>query len=471
VNGINYTFATDGEYSWNVECTNNASVTNSSPLNYSLGIDSSTPAVTLVSPANGNVTNDSSTIAFKFNVTDETVSLLSCSLFLNDSLYASNSSVLNATLTAFSVSVANGNWTWNVSCADAAGNSNSSNRSIEVNVAASFTFSNVRVEDIRGTSAVVKFDTSVATTDWVWLSLYSNFSPSTNTSVNDTLSSTHSVVLSGLSFSTTYHYRACGADAYGAEACSSVGSFTTTGGGPQPTPTPSPSIEPSTEPSVEPSVEPSPTPSASPTPSVSVTPTPSVEPSVQPRVGPGEGGDETVVTVVGGSELSEGTGAVSECNSTVCRAGESAKVVVRRTIEVVQTPKGVLTRVKLRVSNEGKAAAFGVSVSEFVDSLAKGERVDYSLAPDSFFEGGAEWVIDVLPPGESREFAYAVFRRATLSEVGGSRPPVVFVRSAGAVSASLDYSLFYAAAALIAAAALARTALFFKQKREKRKKD
>jgi hypothetical protein len=107
-------------------------------------------------------------------------------------------------------------------------------------------------------------------------------------------------------------------------------------------------------------------------------------------------------------------------------------------------------------------------VSEFVDSLAKGERVDYSLAPDRLFEGGAEWVIDVLPPGAVREFSYAVFRRAAPNELESAQPPVVFVKSAGIVSAKLDYGLFYAA---IAVTVLALLAAFYSRLRQSRKKE
>ncbi len=174
------------------------------------------------------------------------------------------------------------------------------------------------------------------------------------------------------------------------------------------------------------------------------------------------------------SEVSAAEGAVSSCNSTICRAGETADVVVRRTIEIVQaqgarTSGGaqaqagvVQTRVTLRVSNEGKATAFGVSVSEPVDGFAKGARVDYSVAPDRLSSGRAEWVISVLPPGAERVFSYSVSRRASQSEISDAQPPMIFVKSAASTAAWFDWLLLYAALASFAASLAAR---FFERRK------
>ena len=474
---FNVSSQSDGEANFTVYVNNSAGNWGSNLTYYRFFVDTITPVVTLVLPADGNST-DEQTVTFSFNVTDAVSPTLNCTLYLNGSASASNSSVNNATLTSFSVSgLSAGNYSWNVSCFDAAGNwASGGNRSIEVNSSVgTFVFSDVHVTDVTSTTATVRFVTSALTTDWVWYSLYSNLSPSLNSSVNATLRSTHAVVLTGLAMTTAYYYRACGADALNRTACSSVYSFATVGGGgggtpppPAPTPTATPAPTPTPTPTATPTV--TPTASPTPTPTVSSTPIPSVEPTVGPTVEPSvgatlaptpTGGFEPILTpgernnIEGASKVSESIGNVSSCNSTVCQAGESTKVIVRRTIEVIQTPNGILTRVTLHVSNEGKATAFGVSISEFVDALAQGERVEYSSSPQNFFEGGAEWVIDVLPSGAHREFSYGVFRQATQAELASSRAPVVFVRSVKTVSAKIDYSLLYAAFAVLAAAAAA----------------
>ncbi len=231
-------------------------------------------------------------------------------------------------------------------------------------------------------------------------------------------------------------YDAGGSIESGARVLTIVESVGGGGGDSTPTPAPTASVTPIASPSEPPLV------SLIPVPSVEATfaPTPMPTGGLAPTLSPSEWKN-----IWGASEVSGATGGVSSCNSTVCRAGETAKVIVRRTIEVIQAPKGVFTRVTLRVSNEGNATAFGVSVSEFVEGLSGGEQVEYSILPRNVFEGNAEWMIDVLPASSQREFSYGVFRRATQAEIVGARSPVILVRSAGVASAEIDYSLWYAA--------------------------
>jgi len=335
-----------------------------------------------------------------------------------------------------------------------------STHNVSVCAAGMFSFSGFNAV-ASGTDAVVSFSTSEQATDWIVYSLYPNFTGAVNTSVNATLSTSHSVVLTGLAPGTVYYYFACGTNASGSRACSSMQSFSTQanqGGGGGASPTPAATATPTPAPTATPTPSSTPVVSLTPIPSVESTVEPTVEPSVGASVAPTLVGGEPTLTpgernnIEGASKVSESIGNVSSCNSTVCRAGEGTKVILRRTIEVIQTPNGVLTRVTLRVSNEGKATAFGVSVSEFVDLLSKGGKVEYSSLPERFFEGGVEWVIDVLPPGASQDFSYGVFRQVTQAELAASRAPVVLVRSVETVSAELDYSLLYAALLVLVSA-------------------
>ncbi len=98
--------------------------------------DPEPPTITLEKP------DDQATLFFKdipfrfnFTATDDFGLLnMSCSLYFNNTLNQTNSSVVNGTLTNWAlVNLSRGVWRWNVSCSDDFGNINSSARTVTIN--------------------------------------------------------------------------------------------------------------------------------------------------------------------------------------------------------------------------------------------------------------------------------------------------------------------------------------------------
>jgi len=116
----------DGNHSVYVNCTNiYGAIGNSSTVN--IVIDTTSPFVQAVSPANNNwtyvITPD-----FAFNYTDNLSSNASCTLFIGTGMYGTNASAHNNTQTIITAndSPSDGSYSWNVTCTDLAGNSEGS---------------------------------------------------------------------------------------------------------------------------------------------------------------------------------------------------------------------------------------------------------------------------------------------------------------------------------------------------------
>lgn len=136
-----YSFSQDGNYSWNCLVRDNSTYGYSdwASSNYTLVIDSVSPIVYLESPANNTLNDTSSQPTFVFNATDERISALSCSLWLNDTLgnvtnYGTNSSVLNYTFTQLVPisELSNGDYYWWVNCSDFVNSNVSEIRNISI---------------------------------------------------------------------------------------------------------------------------------------------------------------------------------------------------------------------------------------------------------------------------------------------------------------------------------------------------
>ncbi|MDD5340161.1 MAG: right-handed parallel beta-helix repeat-containing protein [Candidatus ainarchaeum sp.] len=84
--------------------------------------DTTAPAVTLNSPANGSSFSPA-TMTFRFTAVDDTSAILNCSVFLDGASNQTNSSVLNGTPTSFVITgIALGGHNWSVACTDDANN-------------------------------------------------------------------------------------------------------------------------------------------------------------------------------------------------------------------------------------------------------------------------------------------------------------------------------------------------------------
>jgi len=123
------TAQSDGSYSVYVNCTDGTSHIGKSSTTISVKIDTTGPTVTINSPTAGQHVYDNTTdITFAFN--DSLSPSASCTLFVNDSLPGTNSTVLNNTATIIPINsttgLAEGNYTLKVNCTDDVGNLGSS---------------------------------------------------------------------------------------------------------------------------------------------------------------------------------------------------------------------------------------------------------------------------------------------------------------------------------------------------------
>jgi len=86
--------------------------------------DASPPSISLISSANDTYTNNDY-MTFSFNATDDQSTTLNCSLYINNILNQTNSSVVNGSITSFALTgIADGDYSWYINCSDASGNSN-----------------------------------------------------------------------------------------------------------------------------------------------------------------------------------------------------------------------------------------------------------------------------------------------------------------------------------------------------------
>ena len=100
----------------------------------SIILDRESPDITLLSPEDEAWVN-STNLTFVFKFTDELSSEANCSIYLDEILNQTNSSVLNNTNTEFSVSdLSESQHTWNITCTDLAGNFNFSERVFSVDI-------------------------------------------------------------------------------------------------------------------------------------------------------------------------------------------------------------------------------------------------------------------------------------------------------------------------------------------------
>jgi hypothetical protein len=114
----------DGSHNVTMFVNDTANNRNSSTVYFT--VDTTPPAVNLVSPANNSIFNTSS-VDFTFNATDNISTTLNCSLYLDGVLNQTNSSTQNGTDTTFSVTgIPDGLHNWSVSCKDGVNNTGTS---------------------------------------------------------------------------------------------------------------------------------------------------------------------------------------------------------------------------------------------------------------------------------------------------------------------------------------------------------
>ncbi|MEM2954772.1 MAG: hypothetical protein QW625_02375, partial [Candidatus Nanoarchaeia archaeon] len=113
-----------GNYTWNCLAYDNASQSDWGDANRSLTINwtappNQAPQITLNLPVNNTQFNNTQNINFNFTAIDDNSAILNCSIYLDNILNQTNSSVQNNTLTNFLItSIAYGDHNWHINCSD-----------------------------------------------------------------------------------------------------------------------------------------------------------------------------------------------------------------------------------------------------------------------------------------------------------------------------------------------------------------
>jgi len=130
-NATNTTMAQGQIYNLSFYCNDSAGNTNSSFVNFN--IDLTKPNVSLVSPEDAHSETGTSTISFRYNVSDN-LNISSCSLILNNESASGNQSEITNGTNSIDYPVSVGNYNWGINCTDIAGNiGNSTVRSLMIN--------------------------------------------------------------------------------------------------------------------------------------------------------------------------------------------------------------------------------------------------------------------------------------------------------------------------------------------------
>jgi len=121
---------TEGSWYWRVRSCDNSSAPNNCSYSYGeyvLNVDFSPPVIYLESPLNNSEWNLSSLVTFRYNVT-ELIGVRNCSLYIDNNLNITNTTVYSNISMNFTVSLANGYHNWSIDCYDLAGNRNTSDQ-------------------------------------------------------------------------------------------------------------------------------------------------------------------------------------------------------------------------------------------------------------------------------------------------------------------------------------------------------
>ncbi len=111
----------DGNYTWNITCTDSAGNSNASD-SYELAVDATNPVIALLDPVN-NTWSSNVTPNYMFKVTDTMDNTLNCTMYLDGTSIFNNVTTHNDTnMQINSSELLEGQHTWYVVCEDQAGN-------------------------------------------------------------------------------------------------------------------------------------------------------------------------------------------------------------------------------------------------------------------------------------------------------------------------------------------------------------
>ncbi|HLC90434.1 MAG TPA: hypothetical protein VJI15_01580 [Candidatus Nanoarchaeia archaeon] len=187
---------TEGSFDWNVTCTDEFGNSGTS-VQRTVTIDSTPPVVTLTTPSAGQ-NMAGLEWAFEYDQTDDNEDVDGCTV------HAYDSSRVEVGDSSADVAAANTPYTWNVSCTDTAGNMGWSTTVSFYNDNIKPVISEVLNSSIDSSSATISWKTNEVSNHTVYYGI--DAANLTSSLQNLTSTSTPTLLLSGLSASTTYSY-------------------------------------------------------------------------------------------------------------------------------------------------------------------------------------------------------------------------------------------------------------------------
>lgn len=183
--------------------------------------DVTPPFITLNSPEN-NLNTSSTNIDFNFTATDETSTILNCSLHIDNVYKNNNGTTLNNTATFLNASgLAGGSHNWTINCSDASRNSNVSTRTFTVDISppniTSIAYSPNSTDDVDpGTS--VTFNATVSDA-WIGVDTvilqYHNGTGWTNSTMTNNTNTNYNTTITTLSAESNYTFNIWANDSLG----------------------------------------------------------------------------------------------------------------------------------------------------------------------------------------------------------------------------------------------------------------
>ncbi|MFA6073371.1 MAG: DUF2341 domain-containing protein [Candidatus Woesearchaeota archaeon] len=111
----------EGIYLWNIFCVDNATNSKFALENNTLYVDLSGPIISLITPENNSLENNTNNVVFIVNVSDKFTNISECSLYVDGVYQRTKYNLQNGVEFNFTNFMLNGNYSWNVFCTDANG--------------------------------------------------------------------------------------------------------------------------------------------------------------------------------------------------------------------------------------------------------------------------------------------------------------------------------------------------------------
>ncbi len=111
----------DGNYTWNILCTDRANNQAFSQNNKTFVLDTNPPNITLISPPNNTLNSSTNNIKFSYRAFDNISTVTSCEIIVDGDVEDSDSSIVEGATQDFTVFLSNGQHNWSINCTDGNG--------------------------------------------------------------------------------------------------------------------------------------------------------------------------------------------------------------------------------------------------------------------------------------------------------------------------------------------------------------